>query len=542
MRSAVKAGRIALTLTLACGCVEEPAHTLAFTELAGPPWIDFHTVAGEVPSSQILEVKGGGIALLDHDRDGDLDVFVPNGATLEDTENGPGSRLFAIEGALSFRDVTSVSGIELGRWAMGVCAGDVDGNGLADLYVTCFGPDVLLRNGGERFTAVDQAEKEPREWSSAAAFGDLDLDGDLDLYVAHYLRFDPGAPPPPSTFKGAPVFKGPRGLAAEADRLFRNTGDGTFTELSEGWGRVEEPAYGLGVVILDFDRDGKQDIYVGNDSTPNVLYRNGGEFRFENIATRAGLAANIDGSTQSTMGIGIADVSGNGYPDVFTTNFSNDANTLHVNKGGRFFDDETRRYGLGMRAFPLVGWACGLHDFDLDGDEDLLLFDGHVYPNARYELMDSDYRQPPMLYAREGPHFRQVGPEEAGPFLARARVDRGAAFGDLDLDGDVDAVVFELNGPVRILRNDVGGGNWLAVTLADGTRRGLGARIEARSGTWSAVRWIHSGGSFLSASAPEAHFGLPRNVHAVDVTVHWPDGTSSELEDVGPNRRIRVER
>jgi hypothetical protein len=336
------------------------------------------------------------------------------------------------------------------------------------------------------------------------------------------------------------VFTGPIGLPPTHDVLYENLGDGTFRDVSSASGvRDVEPAFGLGTVILDFDGDGLLDIYVGNDSTPNFLFKNKGGLRFEEVGLASGIAANIDGSFQSTMGIAIGDVAGNGAPSVFTTNFSNDTNTLHVNQGNGFFDDQTRRYGLGMVAFPFVGWACGFYDLDHDADLDLLLFNGHVYPNATYRAMDSDYREPPLLFAREGERFVRVDADEAGPWLAEPHCDRGAAFGDLDLDGDIDAVVLELNGPLRVLRNDAYSPNWLIVELEP---RLLGSKVVLTHGAARQTRWIYSGGSFVSASAQDAHFGLPPDHGALTIEVTWPDGQRQSVTDVVPGRRLVVRR
>jgi len=239
------------------------------------------------------------------------------------------------------------------------------------------------------------------------------------------------------------------------------------------------------------------------------------------------------------MGIAIGDVVGDGRPSVFTTNFSNDTNTLHVNRGGRFFDDATRRYGLGMASFPYVGWACGFHDLDLDGDEDLLLFNGHVYPNATLERMDSEYAEPPLLYERDGERFRQLDASQAGPWLAEKHRDRGAAFGDLDADGDVDAVVLELNGPLRLLRNEADSPDWLIVELEP---TALGSKVELTAGGVRQTRWIYSGGSFVSAPAQVAHFGVPAGNATVDVLVTWPDGKEQRLDGVRVGHRLVVRR
>jgi len=529
-------------------------HPIHFTDVTAESGLHFTTTFGEVPSTQILEVKGGGLALIDYDRDGDLDVFVPNGATLAHPNEGPGCRLFENLGGLHFRDATETAELTFKRWGVGVAVGDVDGDGDDDLYVTCYGPNVLLVNEGDgTFTEVPGAGGAAGEdWSVAAAFGDLDGDGDLDLYVANYLEFDIADPPPPSTFKGAPVFKGPRGLAPSADVLYENLGDGTFEDVTavSNVGAVVA-GFGLGVVILDFDVDGYQDVFVGNDSTPNFLFRNlgpgtsprgaagaGTAFpRFEEVALRRGLALNAYGSPQATMGIAIGDVNGDGLADVFTSNFSNDSNTLHVSRKGGFFDDASARFGVGMLSAPFVGWAANLCDYDHDGDEDLVVFNGHVYPNATCAVMDAEYAEPPLLFAREGARFRRVEAAESGSWLDAAHCDRGAAFGDLDGDGDIDMVVLEFNGPLRLLRNDRDGGNWLQVEL-EGLR--LGARITLRTSEQVQTRWIYSGGSFASASAQLAHFGLPDGCGPVEVDVTWPDGARTVRNAVLPNQRLRV--
>ncbi len=515
---------------------------IRFADATAESGIDFETTSGETPSTQILEVKGGGVALIDHDGDGDLDIFVPNGATMAEPERGPGCRLFENLGELRFRDATEAAGLTLRRWGIGVVVGDYDADGHDDLFVTCFGRNALLRNTGDgRFDEVTEtAGVGDQAWSAAAAFGDLDGDADLDLYVANYLKFDIDHPPPLSTFKGAPVFTGPIGLEPEPDVLYENLGNGTFREITERAGCLSvAPAFGLGVVILDFDGDGMQDIYVGNDSTPNFLYRNLGGLRFEELGLRSGLAFNVDGAAQSTMGIAIGDVNGNGFPSVFTTNFSNDTNTLHVNRGDGFFDDETRRYGLGMVSFPYVGWACGFYDLDHDGDEDLLLFNGHVYPNATLERMDAEHAEPPLLFERDGGRFLHVTDPRAGRWLTEAHCDRGAAFGDLDADGDIDVVVSELNAPLRVLRNDANAPGWLIVELEP---TALGSRIELWAGEARQTRWIYSGGSFVSASAPYAHFGLPPGHSAVDLVVTWPDGVRQRIDGVAADQHLVVRR
>ncbi len=548
--TASRLSRAAGVVVLCVSCDGGPARvdlptasSIHFTEVAVASGIDFVTTSGKTPARQILEVKGGGVGLIDFDDDGDLDVFVPNGATLEVPVRGPGCRLFENLGSLQFRDATESAGLRFDRWGIGVAVGDIDSDGHDDIYITCYGPNALLRNTGDgRFEEITESAGVGggSVWSAAAAFGDLDGDGDLDLHVANYLDFDIAHPPGPSWFKGAPVFRGPHGLPPEHDLLYENLGGGRFRDISEQAGlREATPAYGLGTVILDFTGDGRPDIYVGNDSTPNFLWVNQGDLKFVERGVATGIAFNVDGSEQSTMGIAIADVSGNGFPDLFTTNFSNDTNTLHVNHEGRFFDDETRRYGLGMLSFPYVGWAAEFHDFDHDGDEDLLIFNGHVYPNASIESMDSTLREPALLYRREDAGFSRVESVEAGPWLDELHCDRGAAFGDLDGDGDIDVVVTELGGRVRLLRNDCKAAGWLIVELVGNA---FGSKVEVTAGAALVRRFVHSGGSFISASASAAHFGGLGAVTTVDLEITWPDGHRQRRDGVAIDQHLVVDR
>ncbi len=431
---------------------------------------------------------------------------------------------------------------------MGVAVGDVDGNGFDDVYVAAFGPDVLLLGDGRRFVdATARAGLGDPSWGAAAAFGDLDGDGDLDLYVANYLEFDPRHPPARRTFRGRPVFGGPAGLAAAPDRLYENVGEGRFRDVSVSSGiAAATPSYGLGVVMLDVDGDGKQDVFVGNDSMPSFLWMNRGGLRFADRALEAGLALNGDGEAQATMGIAVGDVNADGRPDVFTTNFSDDTNTLRVSLPGQAlaYDDRTRQYNLGAVSRTFLGWATGFFDFDHDGDEDLVVFNGHVYPDATLETMNSTWRQTPLLFERRGARFERAAADAAGAWLGEAHVDRSAAFGDLDGDGDVDVVAAELNGRVRVLENDGAAGHFLLVELAQegvGDARGLGSRVILRQGDVVQTRWVLSGGSFQAASSRQAHFGLASD-REVELEVFWPDGTRRAIEAVPVDRRFVVRR
>jgi hypothetical protein len=531
-----------------------PESKIRFTDVTADSGFAGILTSGDTPSREVLEVKGGGLALIDFDNDGDLDLFVPNGATLADPERGPGAKLYRNDGGLRFTDVTAASGIAHRRWSFGATVGDVDADGFDDLFIACYGPDVLLRNRGDG-TFEDITARagvgDPR-WGTSAAFADLDLDGDLDLYVCNYLAFDPAKPQPRARFKGLEVLAGPKGYAAEADAIYENRGDGTFVERSEASGVARaKPAYGLNLAILDFTGDGRPDIFVGNDSQANNLFRATGEapLAFVDDGLRSGVAVNGEGLEQATMGVAVADLDGNARPDLFTTNFSSDVNTLHLNLDGRNFDDRTNQYGLGAPSRPLCGWGAGFLDFDHDGDEDVFIVNGHVYPQATKVDMDSEYRQPVLVMERRGNRFHKLA--AMGAWTPEPRVGRTAVFADLDQDGDVDAVVAGLNEPLQLLRNDhdASSRDWIVVVPRDrrpgvGNRHAVGAAITLRAGDSVQRRWIVGGGPFQSNNAPEAHFGLgvaAGSPETCDVEVVFADGVRVERTGVVRGTRVEID-
>jgi len=522
--------------------------SIRFTDVTADSGVDFTMTSGKTPSRYILEVDGGGVALFDYDGDGDLDLFFANGATLDEPEKGPGSRLYANKGNGKFLDVTEKVGINLRRWAMGVAVGDYDSDGADDLYVTCFGANVLLRNDvakSGRFTDVTETSGVGNDrWGTSAAFGDLDADGDLDLYLVNYLEFDPENPPDRagSMILGVNVMAGPSGLLPQQDVLYENRGDGTFRDVTSQSGCLPgKPGFGLGVVVFDMDLDGKLDILVGNDSTENFLFRNLGGLRFKEIGVVSGIASNYDGANQATMGIAIADVDGNGYPDVFTTNFSSDTNTLHLNLGNAFFDDRTSQFGLAMISHPFLSWGTGFYDFDSDADEDLFIANGHVYPETAEHPMDTNYEQRPMLFERAGKRFRYH--LESGEIFERRFPARSTAFGDIDDDGDVDVIMTTLNDKVRVFRNDSPHRQVLVVELrsARGGSQVQGALVELVVGDRAWRRWI-TGGSYQSSDAPVAYFGPGAVAEGVkpSVRVTWPNGKKGVYSGILFGRKVTI--
>ena len=518
-------------------------HFIDITEQAG---IKFKHVSSP-EKKYIVESMSGGVALFDYDNDGYLDIYLVNSLTVDMVKSKQKTRsaLYHNNGDGTFSDVTDKTGVGDIGWGMGVAIGDYNNDGWDDIYVTCLGPNHLLRNNGNgTFTDVTQkAGVDDPRWSTGAAFVDYDNDGKLDLFVANYVDFDVNNLPEfgkgrTCQFKGVPVQCGPRGLKGAGDSLYHNNGDGTFTDVSKKAGVADTDGYyGLGVIASDFDEDGLVDIFVANDSTPNFLYHNNGDGTFKDIGFSSGTAVNENGSEQGSMGVTLGDYDHDGRLDLFITNFDDDYNTLYRNDGKGSFTDVSYAAKVAAVSLPYVGWGTWFFDYDNDGWPDLLVVNGHVYPQL------PTYRQRNFVHHnnRNGT-FTEVAEQLGAPFLEK-RTGRGAAFGDIDNDGDVDVVINNLDGPPQVLRNDGGnaGNSVLIKTIGvKSNRDGIGARVKIISGDLTQIGEVYSGGSYLSQSDLRIHFGLEQRAKIDLIEVHWPSGAVDKATNIGANKIIIV--
>jgi len=524
-----------------------PPSTIQFVDAAEQAGLTLLNVCGGESKDYIVEVNGNGAALFDYDNDGDLDALIVNGSTLPGMRRGgdPMVALFRNDGTGRFDDVTGPSEVRARGWGMGACVADYDNDGFQDAYVTAFGPNVLLRNNGDgTFTdSTARAGVGDARWSTNCAFGDYDRDGHLDLYVSNYLTFREGAVPSRGTssgcsYAGLDVMCGPKGLDGEADVLYRNKGDGTFTDVTRAAGIVDPGLYGFGVVFSDLDGDGWPDVFVANDSVPNLLFRNNRNGTFSETGLASGLALSGDGKPQAGMGADAADYDGDGRLDIFVTHFSGDYNTLYQNSAAGFFTDVSHQAGVVPRSLSYLGWGTGFGDFDNDGLLDLFVANGHVYPQVDAARGGSTYRQCNQLFRNAGNgRFREVT-EDPGGGLAIEKSSRGAALGDLDNDGDLDVLVINMNDRPTLLRNDTGSGNrWVTVKLVatGGNRDAIGARAWMEQDGRFQIADVRSGGSYLSHNDMRLHFGLGARTAVPPLIVQWPDGAVERFEGLASN-------
>ena len=511
-----------------------------FVNTAREAGLILKNVSGEVKKITIDETVGNGVCLYDVDGDDRIDVFFPNGSRSRPFPAGeePRSALYRNRGDGTFEDVTDRSGVaSRGYWAQGCAFGDYDDDGRPDLFVTGFGRYILYRNlGGGKFQDVTSSSGlGGRGWSTGAAFGDYDGDGRLDLYVSHYVDFDHAGPPLPLPgslrncfYKGTPVICGPGGLKHSIGRLYHNEGRGTFRDVTRQAGLVTEPSgYGLGAVWTDLDLDGDLDLYVANDSTPSWLYRNDGRGRFTEVGAVAGAAYSEDGRAQSGMGVASGDYDNDGLFDLMVTNFSHDYSTLRHNDGSLQFTDVSMISGVGVATLPYLGWGTGFPDYDNDGRADLFIANGHVFPGIDEKHLGTTWKQPNQLFHNEGGGRFQEVTAQAGPGFQELHSARGAAFGDLDNDGDIDIVVNNIDEPPSLLRNDGGNASrWIGFRLAGAPRnRGaVGARVTFLAGALRQVKEIQAGSSHNSSNDPRLLFGLGAATAVDRIEVRWPRG------------------
>ena len=530
------------------------SQALLFRDAALEAGLEFQHFTGASGEFFFPEIMGPGAALLDYDGDGDLDVYFVQG-TLLDKSKSPNDSLFPPpsgrtphnqlfrselkeEGRLRFTEVAVLAGVADDGFGMGAAVGDYDNDGDADLYVTNFGSNVLYRNNGDgTFTNVTlKAGVDDVRWNTSAAFLDYDKDGDLDLFVAAYLDF---------TVKGNIICRSLGGMRDYCtpleyqplpDRLFRNEGDGSFTNVTGAAGMRSVSGKGLGVVCFDVNADGWTDIYVANDRTANQLWINLGNGTFEETALVSGTAYNADGTAESSMGVTAGDFDNDGDEDLFMTHLITETNTLYLNDGTANCQDATRQFGLARDSFAYTGFGTEWFDYDNDGSLDLFVANGAVFVVESQRGERYPYRQKNQLFHNESEGKFRETTTEAGPALEFSEVSRSAAFGDVDNDGDVDIVVGNNNGPARLLLNETGSRqHWLQVRLrgVKSNREGMGARVGVlRKGRKPLWRRAHTDGSYLSANDGRVHFGLGENSDLEAVVVEWPGGKEEVWSDI----------
>jgi len=522
---------------------------VVFTDITKQSGLDkFHHRSGTAKKESIIETPGSGVALLDYDNDGWLDIYLLNGSTIaafKGNEPPPHAMLFHNNHDGTFTDVTDKAGVANERWGFGVAVGDYDNDGWPDIYVANYGKNRLYHNNHDgTFTDVaEEAGVTLGGWSTGPTWGDYDHDGLLDLFVPGYVKFDADNPPIAGKgtipanfcqFRGVAVMCGPRGLPGERDHLFHNNGDGTFTDVSVKAG-VSDPDgyYGLAAVFVDVDDDGWVDLTVANDSTPNYLYLNRHNGTFEDVSYGSGFALSEDGREQASMAIAVGDYNRDGKVDLFTTTFSDDYKTLYRNDGGGNFSDVTYRSGLGEPTVPFLAWGAGFLDFDNDGLLDIFIANGHVYPGVDRQDWGTTWAERPQLFRNlDGARFKEV-PPATGSGLADVITARGAAFGDLFNDGHIDVVINNIDSTPALLRNvEKNGNHWLTLKLVGGPkspRDAIGAKVFLTAGGVRQRADVFSGGSYSSSSDQRLHFGLGTSTRIDKIEIHWPSGLKQQI-------------
>jgi hypothetical protein len=523
-----------------------------FTDVAQAAGLHAPTIYGGIDRKDyIVETMGCGCAFLDYDNDGWMDIFVLCGTRFSQASTDATNRLYKNNRDGTFSDVTSKAGLLRTGWPSGVCVGDYDNDGFEDMFITYWGENVLYHNNGDgTFTDVTRkAGLGPNRtrWGAGCTWIDYDRNGKLDLFVSNYLDFDKSRAPKPGEntncmFKNVHVNCGPRGLPTGLHSLFRNNGDGTFTDVTEPAGLAKiKGRYALTPVAADFDNDGWPDIFVACDSSASLLLMNNRDGTFREEGLERGAALSDDGVEQAGMGVGIGDFNLDGHLDLFKGHFTDDTNGLYQNDGSGNFNDVTLASGLGVET-RFTGWGAGIVDLDNDGYPDLFLVTGNVYPELEQKLSGYPYKTPRVVFRNLGNGKFEELIEAAGPGVEAPHSGRGCAFGDFDNDGDLDILIVNLNEPPSLLRNDVRGNNhWLKVKLvgAQSNRSAIGARALLRYGDKQQVQEVVSQSSYCSSNDPRLHFGLG-TAHTADLEVRWPNGAKQTFRKLAADQLIII--
>jgi enediyne biosynthesis protein E4 len=539
----MRAPLIAATLAAMLAAGAE-APTFRFIDIAAQSGLTVpNTYGGRDKKDSILESTGTGVAIFDFDGDGANDIFIANGPPSH-------SELYKNDGAGHFTEVSQQAGLTRVGWAQAACAGDIDNDGHSDLFVTYYGYNSLYRNLGHgKFEDVTERSGLPvsgTRWGSGCALIDYDRDGLLDIFVANYVDLDLAHVPKPGSaktceWKGLAVWCGPHGFPAGHNALYHNNGDGTFTDVSAKAGILAaDKCFGLGAVAADFNNDGWPDIYVACDQTPSLLYVNKHDGTFQERGDAAGVAYNADGQLQAGMGIAVADYDGNGFLDIAKTNFSGDRPSLYRNEDGSFFEDVSEMAGIGRN--QLLGWGVAFLDIDEDGWPDLVMANGHVYPEIDRSPIGETYRQKTLLYRNMGNgRFADIT-ESAGPGFVPRRPSRGLAVGDLDGDGRPEIVIVNMNDKPTLLKNEGPRRNAIAIKLVGtrSNRSAIGAHCTIEAGGRKRIEEVVSGGSYFSQNDLTLYFGLGNAERVERIEVRWPLGETQTWSNVAANRRVEL--